>query len=38
MYQSQSTLPEKQNSKKKREKEEIVPETFASTYSAVNRG
>ena len=34
--QSQSTLPRKQKLEQKQEKEEIVPKSFDSVYSAVN--
>ena len=36
VYQSQSSLPRKQKSEQKQEKEEIVPKSFDSAYSAVN--
>ena len=36
VYQSQSTLPRKQNLEKQQEKEEIVPKNFDCVYSAVN--
>ena len=36
VYQSQSTLPRKQKLEQKQEKEEIVPKSFDSAYSAVN--
>ena len=35
VYQSQSTLPRKQNLEKQQEKEEIVPKNFDCVYSAV---
>ena len=36
VYRSQSLLPRKQNFKLKPEKEEVVPKTFDSVYSALN--